>query len=148
MNALFEKKTLEFPLILALKGLPLLNGKKLDAVWRANTLPELYSKLKTYTNLNIELVLPEDLLLHNKYAIPEEDIQEYQKEENLALIRYIDELFVMKLELYTPPTKVLEKLLKLVCEKVSFYSVDSDRDSIISIEHKSSQATKAKQTYH
>ena len=86
MQTITEKDKLDFPLIVSLEGLPIINGKKLDAVWRAKNLPEFYTKLKTYTDLDIELMLPEELLANNKYGLPLEDISEFQQEENLALI--------------------------------------------------------------
>lgn len=148
MKLVIEKATLEFPLTISLTGLPIINGKTLDAVWRANSLPELYSKLKTYTNLNIELVLPEELLTNNKYRLPEEDIKLYQREENLALIRFNDELLIMSIEKYTHPIVVLESLLNAVCKKVKFYSLDSDRDSIIDRDHKKQLIWSTNQVLH
>ena len=148
MKLVIEKATLEFPATLSLKGLPIFNGNKLDAVWRAKTLPDLYAKLRDYTNLNIELMLPEELLTNNKYGLPQEDINELQKEENLALIRYIDELLVLRLELFTPPEQVLENLLNTVCEKVNFFTIDSDRDEVINLLHTKPMITPSSRTYH
>lgn len=135
MNALFEKKSLEFPVIISLTELPILNQKKLNAVWRAENLPELYLKLKNHTGLNIEILLPEELLSHNKYGLPKEDIELYQMEENLALIRFNDELLIMSLKLYTPPTQILENLLQHVCHRVKLYTLNSCKELIISQNH-------------
>ena len=148
MKLVTERATLEFPLTISLVGLPIFNGKTLDAVWRAKTLPELYVKLRHYTNLNIEMTLPQELLTNNKYRLPEEDLELYQREENLALIRFNDELLIMSIEKYTHPIVVLESLLNAVCEKVKFYSLDSDRDSIIDRDHKKPLINLTNQVLH
>lgn len=124
---------LDFPLIISIKGLPISDKKKLDAIWQVHSLPELCKKINNHVNLKTELLLPEELLINNKYAIPWEDVIRYQHEKNLALIRFRDELLVMTLEPFTHPSKVLLMFLENICEKVSLYTVNSDQDTIHSL---------------